>query len=218
MGSFSNSEFDRARREYNHDRLDDYALPDDPFLLFSQWMEEAMRSNSPDPTAMTLSTVDEHGTPSSRIVLLKKIDQNKLIFFSNYHSKKAREIKDNPRVAAHFYWPELERQVKISGIAGETEVVDSDRYFSSRPFESKVSAWASPQSKEIPDRLYLEKEYQKYLIKFKKTGEVPRPGHWGGYFISPRLMEFWQGGRFRLHDRIAYSFMDNRWKRIRLAP
>jgi pyridoxamine 5'-phosphate oxidase len=167
---------------------------------------------------MTLSTVDVKGFPSSRIVLLKKITQNKLVFFSSYQSKKARDIKGNPGVAAHFYWPGLERQVKIAGIAEIQEETLSDDYFNSRPFESKVAAWASPQSQAIPDRDYLEREYQRYLKKFKSSGRVPRPSNWGSYAISPHRMEFWQGGRFRLHDRIEYSLKEDVWSYIRLAP
>lgn len=218
MAAWSNKEFGAVRREYELNRLDDLTLPDDPFVLFAAWMEKAGTSGLPDPTAMTLSTVDQEGTPSSRVVLLKKIDQNRLVFFTNYKSRKAREIRNNSKVAAHFFWPELERQIKISGEAQALEDKDSDLYFSSRPFESKVAAWASPQSEEVPGREFLENEYRKYLEKFKTTGEVPRPAHWGGLYITPKRMEFWQGGKFRLHDRIEYSLKDEQWSRVRLAP
>ncbi|MEA3463164.1 MAG: pyridoxamine 5'-phosphate oxidase [Bacteroidota bacterium] len=218
MADWSKLKFEQVRREYDRDQLDESTLPDDPLLLFVAWMEEATRSNIADPTAMTLSTVEANGTPSSRIVLLKKIQDNRLIFFTNYQSRKAREIQNRPAVAAHFYWPGLERQVKIAGEAGSLEDEDSDLYFSSRPFESKVAAWASPQSEEVPDRKYLEDEYMKYLEKFEGSTHVPRPGHWGGYYITPQRMEFWQGGRYRLHDRIEYRLKDSLWSRIRLAP
>jgi len=218
MAEMSDRELERVRREYDLEQLDESLLPDDPLLLFSEWLEVAAKSGNIDPTAMTLSTVDEDGAPSSRIVLLKKIDQNKLIFFTNYNSRKAREIQNRSGVAIHFYWPELERQIKISGIAEEVNDLDSDQYFNSRPFESQVSAWASPQSTMVPDRDYLEKEYKLYLEKFKGSGNVPRPAHWGGFSISPRRIEFWQGGRYRLHDRIEYSLKDEGWSRIRLAP
>lgn len=143
MAAWSNKEFGEVRREYDLDRLE----------------EKASTSGIPDPTAMTLSTVDDLGSPSSRIVLLKKIDKNRLVFFTNYQSKKAKEIRNNSKVAAHFYWHELERQVKITGNAKSLEDSESDLYFSSRPFESKVAAWASPQSEVVPDRDYLESEY-----------------------------------------------------------
>jgi len=181
-------------------------------------MEEATGSVSPDPTAMTLSTVDGNGSPSSRIVLLKKIQENRLIFFTNYNSRKAREILNTPKVAAHLFWPQLERQVKIEGLAGPVKNEISDRYFRSRPFESKLSAWASPQSEVVPDREFLEREYMKYLERFKGSKEIPRPGFWGGFAIQPHRMEFWQGGKYRLHDRIEYTLKDDLWSRVRLAP
>ena len=218
MSDWSKLKFDHIRREYDRDQLDESTLPDDPLLLFVSWMEAATNSNSPDPTAMTLSTVDAQGIPSSRIVLLKKIHRKRLIFFTNYQSRKAREIHDRASVAAHLFWPGLERQVRIAGVAGMLEDEDSDLYFSSRPFESQVAAWASPQSKEVPGRKYLEDEYMKYLTKFEGLAHVPRPGHWGGYYITPQRMEFWQGGRHRLHDRIEYRLEDKLWSRVRLAP
>ena len=218
MAEWSDRELERVRREYDLEQLDESLLPDNPLLLFKEWLEVATKSGNIDPTAMTLSTVDESGAPSSRIVLLKKIDQNKLIFFTNYNSRKAREIQNRSGVAAHFYWPELERQIKISGLAEEVKDQDSDQYFSSRPFESQVGAWASPQSTTVPDRDYLENEYKLYLEKFKGSGNIPRPVHWGGFSINPRRIEFWQGGRHRLHDRIEYSLKDEGWSRIRLAP
>ncbi len=218
MAAWSNKEFGDVRREYDLSRLDDSKLPDDPLLLFVAWMDKASTSGIPDPTAMTLSTVDDLGSPSSRIVLLKKIDQNRLVFFTNYQSRKAKEIRNNSKVAAHFYWPELERQVKISGVAQALEDADSDNYFSSRPFESKVAAWASPQSEEVSGREYLEDEYRKYLEKFEGSTDVPRPKHWGGLYITPERIEFWQGGKYRLHDRIEYTLKDKKWSRVRLAP
>jgi len=218
MAAWSNKEFGEVRREYDLDRLEEFKLPDDPLPLFVAWMEKASTSGIPDPTAMTLSTVDDLGSPSSRIVLLKKIDKNRLVFFTNYQSRKAKEIRNNSKVAAHFYWHELERQVKITGNVKSLEDSESDLYFSSRPFESKVAAWASPQSEVVPDRDYLEREYRRYLEKFEGSKEVPRPAYWGGFAIDPIRMEFWQGGRYRLHDRIEYSMKDEGWSRIRLAP
>jgi pyridoxamine 5'-phosphate oxidase len=218
MAERNNQELDHIRREFDLDQLDESKLPVDPLLLFRAWMEDATKSENPDPTAMTLSTVDQSGSPSSRIVLLKKIQDNRLIFFTNYHSRKAREIMHTPKVAAHLYWPQLERQVKIAGVAEPLADEISDLYFSSRPFESKVSAWASPQSEVVPDRSYLEQEYRKYLEKFSVSQKVPRPSYWGGFSIEPLRIEFWQGGKYRLHDRIEYTCKDEVWSRVRLAP
>lgn len=218
MSDWSNKELEGVRREYDRNRLDESTLPSDPLTLLTIWLEEAVRSANPDPTAMTLSTVDKRGSPSSRMVLLKKIRQGKLVFFSSYQSRKAGEIKKKSLVAAHFFWPELERQVKIAGKAEILKDGSSDAYFSSRPFESQVAAWASPQSKKIPDREYLEREYQRYLKKFKSSGTVPRPSSWGAFTISPVRMEFWQGGKYRLHDRIEFRLKEEGWSFVRLAP
>ena len=218
MADWSDKELERLRREYKLEQLDESLLPDDPLLLLKTWMEEAIKSGNIDPTAMTLSTVDENNSPSSRIVLLKKIDQNRLIFFTSYKSRKAREIQNRSGVAAHFYWPELERQVKITGIAEKVKDADSDLYFSSRPLESQISAWASPQSEVVPDRDYLEQKYREYLEKFEGSDNVPKPSSWGGFALVPKRMEFWQGGRHRLHDRIEYTLMNAKWSRVRLAP
>jgi pyridoxamine 5'-phosphate oxidase len=207
-----------ARREYTRGKLEESQMPADPLELFARWLEEARSSGHPEPNAMTLSTVEHSGQPSSRIVLLKKIEGGSLVFFTNYHSRKAREIRGHVRVAAHFFWPELERQVKIAGTAKPIEDSDSDRYFASRPFESNVSAWASPQSEKIPDREYLEQEFEKYRMKFAHMEHVPRPAYWGGYAIQPLRIEFWQGRPSRLNDRIEYTRKDERWTMARLAP
>jgi pyridoxamine 5'-phosphate oxidase len=151
-------------------------------------------------------------------VLLKKVEDGKLIFFTNYHSRKSREIRANARVAAHFFWPELERQVKFAGLARPIDDADSDHYFKSRPFESNITAWASPQSEVIPNRQYLEKEYEKYRKKYESSDEIPRPAYWGGYAILPSRIEFWQGGRNRLHNRFEYNKKEERWSWVRLAP
>jgi pyridoxamine 5'-phosphate oxidase len=152
MGKQGKRELDKVRREYRLKQLDESTLPADPLELLMGWLEEAAGSGNPDPTAMTLSTVDQNGTPSSRTVLLKKIHDNRLIFFTNYHSRKAKNIRSSPKVSVHFYWPELERQVKIAGVAAPVDDKESDHYFRSRPFESKISAWASPQSEVVPGR------------------------------------------------------------------
>ena len=209
-----------VRREYNKEKLEESHLPENPLELFASWLEHAQSSGHTDPTAMTLSTVERNGQPSSRIVLLKKIQEGKLIFYTNYHSRKSREIRANSKVAAHFYWSGLERQVKIAGTASPLDDADSDLYFQSRPFESNIAAWASPQSEAVPHRQYLENEFKKYLEKFKANRKVPRPAYWGGYAITPKRMEFWQGGRHRLHDRFEYTRNEERWSWswIRLGP
>jgi pyridoxamine 5'-phosphate oxidase len=206
------------RREFTWERLDESMLPPDPITLFSAWLEQALASDNPDPTAMTLSTVERNGQPSSRIVLLKKVEEDRLVFYTNYHSRKARDIRTKSRVAAHFYWPEIERQVNITGIAKPIDDEDSDHYFKTRPYESNITAWASPQSEVIPNRAYLENEFEKYRQRYPKKGKVPRPAYWGGYAIIPSRIEFWQGGPKRLHDRIEYSKKDERWIYRRLAP
>jgi pyridoxamine 5'-phosphate oxidase len=213
-----NRELGNKRREYSRDRLDDSLLPKDPLTLFAAWLEQALESGNPDPTAMTLCTVERNGQPSSRIVLLKKVDDGKLVFYTNYHSRKSREIRTKARVALHFFWPELQRQVSISGIARPIDDEDSDHYFSTRPYESKITAWASPQSEVIPNRDYLEREFEKYRDKYHDPDEVPRPAYWGGFAVVPARIEFWQGGRNRLHDRIEYTKREERWYPVRLAP
>ena len=206
------------RREYGENTLDETGLPKDPLELFSTWLDEAFEAGNPDPTAMTLSTVERNGQPSSRIVLLKKVENGKLVFFTNYHSRKAREIRARVRVAVNFYWPELDRQVKIAGTARPVDDADSDHYFNKRPYESRISAWASPQSEEIPNRQYIEKEFEKYKKRYRDRENVPRPAYWGGYAISPTRIEFWQGRSRRVHDRIEYTKKEERWSFVRLAP
>lgn len=218
MDDHSHKDLGLVRREYGLDRLDEAQLPSDPMLLFGAWMEQARKSGNPDPTAMTLSTADQDGNPSSRIVLLKKIEKGHLLFFTSLGSRKAMEMDLRSSVAANFYWPELERQVKIAGMAAHLKDAESDLYFQSRPLESQLAAWASPQSNVVPDRDFLEKEYRKYQEKFKGLKVLPRPPFWGGFAIKPSRMEFWQGGTFRLHDRIEYTLEEKIWSRVRLAP
>jgi pyridoxamine 5'-phosphate oxidase len=218
MSESGGSSFREHRRDYKKYRLREERMPGDPMALLSQWLEEAGATSHPDPTAMTLSTVDLKGHPSSRMVLLKEISQGNLIFFTNFLSRKAREIGNRPDVAALFFWAELERQVRIEGKAVPIPESASDHYFHSRPHESKLGAWASPQSEVIPDRSFIEEAFEKYRRKFESAGEVPRPPHWGGYAIQPHRIEFWQGGDHRLHDRIVYERRSDSWERFRLAP
>lgn len=213
-----NSDWGAERREYRKEKLDESTLPDDPMLLFVQWLEEARTRGNIDPTAMTLSTVGPKGMPSTRIVLLKKIEAGNLLFFTSLKSRKAREINLASNVAAHFYWPELERQVKIAGSTRVLNESEADSYFQTRPFESKISTWVSPQSEVIQNREYLDRAYLEIVQKYKKGDAVPRPPDWGGYAITPLRMEFWQGGKHRLHDRIEYLLLEGKWSRVRLAP
>ena len=218
MSDPSEHPMDQIRREYTRGHLEERSLPEDPMVMFGRWLTEARYISQPDPTAMNLSTVDSRGRPSSRMVLLKDLKEGRLVFFTNYESRKAEEIKERPEVAAHFYWPELERQVRIEGTAHHVEEAVSDAYWESRPEESKIGAWASPQSREISDRGMLESAFEKYRMKFKKLKEIPRPPHWGGIAITPVRMEFWQGGAHRLHDRIVYTKGEAGWHHVRLAP
>jgi pyridoxamine 5'-phosphate oxidase len=211
-------DFGEDRREYRKTQLDESMLPDDPLLLLDQWLEQARTSGTIDPTAMTLSTTGPAGIPSSRIVLLKGIEAGKLLFFTSLNSRKAQEIQSNPMVALHFYWPGLERQVKIAGSTQMLEESKAESYFQSRPYESKLSTWISPQSKVIPDRRFLEEAFEKKRNEYGEGDLLPRPPHWGGYAVSPKRMEFWQGGKYRLHDRMEYSLKKGQWKRVRLAP
>jgi pyridoxamine 5'-phosphate oxidase len=211
-------DFGDVRREYSREQLDESNLPDDPFEFFAGWMDEARSSGTIDPTAMTLSTVGGDGFPSSRIVLLKKVESGQLLFFTSYGSRKAHEIAEGSKVATHFYWPELERQVRVEGTSGKIPETESDRYFEERPYESKIAAHVSPQSREIPDRSFLEKAFRERLKEYKENDHIPRPSDWGGYAIIPTRIEFWQGGNHRLHDRIEYTLNGEKWSRIRLAP
>lgn len=205
------------RREYNFSGLSRKQADKNPFRQFEQWLNEAVASDEKDPTAMTLVTVGRDGFPSSRIVLLKFFDEEGFVFFTNYQSGKGKEISYRSAAGLHFYWPSLERQVRITGTASKTDRELSKKYFYSRPPESRISAWASEQSREIPSREYLEKQMEHYRKKFS-GGPVPLPDHWGGYRIVPHRMEFWQGRENRLHDRLVYDKSGHKWKRTRLAP
>jgi len=211
-------DYGELRREYRKEQLNEALLPEDPMELIASWLEEAETSGTMDPTAMTLSTVGPDGMLSSRIVLLKKIESGKLLFFTSLKSRKAREITLFSKVAAHFYWPGMERQIKISGSIQRLPEEVADHYFQSRPVESKISTWISPQSEVIPDRQFLEEAFEEKQKEFKEGDHIPTPPHWGGYAVSPYRMEFWQGGKHRLHDRIEYRLEDGQWKRVRLAP
>jgi pyridoxamine 5'-phosphate oxidase len=205
------------RNEYTKASLDTATIDKDPIQQFETWFKEAVTSNVPEPNAMNLATVNG-GRPASRIVLLKGVEQGKFVFYTNYQSRKGKELEENPACSLTFFWPELERQIRIEGVASRVDAKRSDEYFQSRPRGSQVGAWASPQSSIINDRSLLEARTKQIEEKFKGQDKLPRPHQWGGYEIDPLLIEFWQGRPSRLHDRIAFTKIDNEWKVNRLAP
>jgi len=206
------------RKEYTRATLDVTTVFSDPILQFEKWFKEALEGAVPEPNAMHLATVNSDGRPSSRIVLLKDIEATRFVFYTNYQSKKAKELDANPACALTFFWPELERQVRIEGVAERVAAVTSDEYFQSRPRGSQIGAWASPQSAIIENRTILEQRAQQIEKKFESAKVLPRPNQWGGYQIDPLLIEFWQGRASRLHDRIQYVKVDGSWRLYRLAP
>lgn len=209
---------DEIRREYLQDGLSREQLADSPFQQFDAWLKQAVDAGMQDPTAMTLATVDADGQPSQRIVLLKGADENGFVFYTNYGSRKAEDIAANAKVSLHFPWHALERQVKICGEAVKVPASESLKYFSSRPEESQLAAWASQQSRPVSSRQMLMQQFQAMKDKFSK-GEIPLPDFWGGYRVVPTTIEFWQGGGSRLHDRFKYYLQaDGSWKIERLAP
>ena len=206
----------QLRNEYEHGEIDEAALPNLPLAVFERWMGEAIKQGIPEPTAMTVATVSPEGRPSTRVVLLKKVDANGLVFYTNYSSHKAREIEANPHAAAQFYWVEAERVVRIEGQVEKVSPEESDEYFSQRPLDSRIGAWASPQSEVIASRASLLAAAAKVAATMGLN--PPRPPFWGGYRIVPETWEFWQGRTSRLHDRIRYRKEEGQWIKERLAP
>lgn len=206
------------RQEYAKASLDVSSVDTHPVRQFEKWFEEATKSAVPEPNAMTLSTISESGRPSGRIVLLKGIENNRFVFYTNYHSQKGKELEAQPACALTFFWPELERQVRIEGFAERISEKESDEYFKSRPRGSQIGAWASPQSSIIKDRAILEARVKEIETKFKGKDTLPKPHQWGGFAVTPAEIEFWQGRPSRLHDRLVYYFVDGGWKIHRLAP
>jgi len=206
------------RKDYRKATLDVSNVGNDPVKQFEKWFTEALSADVMEPNAMNLATVNDQGKPSSRIVLLKGLENNRFVFYTNYQSKKGKELENNPACALTFFWPELERQVRIEGVASRVEPSLSDVYFQSRPRESQMGAWASPQSAPIEDRAILVQRFGEIEKKFQGQTVLPRPHQWGGYQVEPLQVEFWQGGPGRLHDRIQFVRVDNAWKIYRLAP
>jgi pyridoxamine 5'-phosphate oxidase len=202
------------RRNYSLHELTERKISPNPYEQFAWWLEDATNEKVLEPTAMTLSTATKTGKPSSRIVLLKAFDENGFVFYTNYHSRKGKEIAENPSGCLLFFWDKLERQVRIEGIIEKVEAHLSEKYFAERPYESRLSAIVSEQSEEIPSREYLEDR----LLALQGSGEVARPIHWGGYVLKANYFEFWQGRASRLHDRIVYALEKGAWKIKRLAP
>ena len=213
----NNKHLANLRRDYSSQELLESTLPADPFAQFSTWMDEAINSEVLDANAMTVSTVDADGRPSSRIVLLKGFDHSGFVFFTNYESKKAADLDSNPNLALHFFWPDLQRQVSISGTAAKTPREESEVYFASRPVDSQIGAWASKQSTFLANRKELEDRVAEIRTRFAGK-EIPCPPFWGGFRVTPSRFEFWQGGASRLHDRIVYELTDDLWRIFRVSP
>ena len=211
-------DFELLRKDYRLQSLNEGEVDANPVKQFEIWWGQAINTKIEEPDAMTLATATLEGKPSARIVLLKKITDDGFIFFTNYKSRKGKEIDENPFASITFFWKELERQVRAEGEVEKISDAESDEYFATRPFESRIGAWSSPQSSVILNREVLQKAVDSYSTKFNKK-EIPRPKHWGGYILKPNLVEFWQGRPGRLHDRLQYKLTkDLNWKIERLAP
>lgn len=205
------------RVNYDKGALDEATLPEDPFALFKLWLEDAIAVGVMEPNAMTLATVSAEGQPSSRTVLLKGFDARGFSFFTNYQSRKGRELANNPQAALTILWKERERQVCLRGVVILLSREESYAYFQSRPYESQIGAWVSEQSERIPDRGWLESRERELKARYPE-GQVPLPPNWGGYVLSPDAMEFWQGRPGRLHDRMLYERRGDGWQHCRLSP
>jgi pyridoxamine 5'-phosphate oxidase len=204
------------RQEYMRAGLVEKDAAADPFKQFDRWFHDALKADLPLPNAMTLATATTAGRPSARVVLLKGVDARGFVFYTNYASRKARELAENPYASLVLAWSELERQVRIDGAIEKVSAEESDVYFDSRPLGSRLGAWASPQSELLPDRLTLATKVAAIMLRYGK--HPPRPPHWGGYRVLPEAIEFWQGRKNRLHDRLLYTKQAGGWKIERLAP
>ena len=207
---------DDLRRDYMNAALDEGAIPANPLEQFDKWFREALSAQLPEPNAMTLATSDAQARPSARIVLIKSYDERGFVFFTSYESHKAQDLTSNNRAALLFFWPELERQVRIQGRVEKVSAALSDDYYGSRPLASRIGAWASPQSQVVASRTALDARVSAFEAEYGEN--PPRPAHWGGYRVVPQVLEFWQGRLDRLHDRIQYRLNHGAWKIERLAP
>ena len=210
----SSKDLHDKRRNYTKHELTEHKVFPNPYEQFGLWLEDATNGGVLEPAAMSLSTATKDGKPSSRIVLLKAFDENGFIFYTNYLSRKGKEISENDAACLLFFWDKLERQIRIEGTIEKTEDALSEKYFDSRPFDSRLSAIVSPQSEEIHSREYLEDR----LSELRESGQTSRPKNWGGYILKADYFEFWQGRSSRLHDRIIYELENDAWKIKRLAP
>lgn len=212
------STLSELRRDYALASLARDSIDTDPFRQFEHWFQEALKAEVLEPNAMTLATVDAQGHPSARIVLLKSVDSNGFVFFTNYQSSKGQQLAANPQAALVFFWKELERQVRIEGRVEKISRAESERYFQSRPRGSQIGAAASNQSQVVANRTVLETRFQDLEARYAEQ-DIPTPAHWGGYRLTPDLLEFWQGRRNRLHDRLRYRLLDSGdWSIERLEP
>lgn len=204
------------RRDFSSGGLDESSISRNPFDQFSGWMDAALSANIIDPNAMTLATVGQDGKPSARVVLLKYFGTDGFAFFTNYDSKKGKDLTANPFAVLHFFWPQLDRQIGVYGRVQKTSREESEKYFNSRPVDSRLGAWASSQSTVIESRNVLDKRFAEFREKF--GDEVPLPSFWGGFRLTPYKFEFWQGRQNRLHDRICYTLEESEWLISRLSP
>jgi pyridoxamine 5'-phosphate oxidase len=216
--SHVNQHISQLREDFMKGELSETNLNKTPDLQFEQWMQDAIDAKVNEVAACNLATVDKNNKPSARIIYLREFSDNEFYFYTNYDSRKAAEIANNPNVCLTFFWPELERQVRIEGvISKKAEAEKSDAYFNARPQDSKIGAWSSPQSKVLKGREELNSYIENNKAKYKDQ-EIPRPDFWGGYIITANYYEFWQGRKNRLHDRIAFTLENDNWKIERLAP
>lgn len=208
--------FADLREHYTKGALLEHEAPQEPFVLFHHWFQEALDAKIYEPNAMVLSTVMDN-RPSSRVVLLKQLDERGFSFFTNYESQKGKSMAENPNVALNFWWTTMERQVRVEGVVEKLSEAESDAYFATRPAGSRLGAWVSEQSAVIESREVLQQR-QTAFDKEYSDGEIPRPPHWGGYLVRPTVIEFWQGRPSRLHDRLQYTKEGDVWKMVRLSP
>ncbi|PHN01905.1 pyridoxamine 5'-phosphate oxidase [Flavilitoribacter nigricans] len=207
------------REDYNRDELLESQAEKDPFQQFARWFKTAVQAEIPEPNAMVLATSTTSGRPSARVVLLKEVESESFVFYTNYESRKGQEMAENPHAALVFNWLELHRQIRVEGLIEKVPATMSTEYFQSRPKGSQIGAWASPQSQVIPRREILEEQVRELNAEYSDAEKLPRPEHWGGYRLRPHTVEFWQGRTSRLHDRLLYTLAGpGAWVISRLAP